>query len=45
MFSTGYLAISVAVGAVLGVGGTVCTQYLINKKNKIKATEDAETVA
>jgi hypothetical protein len=45
MFSTGYLAISVAVGAVLGVGGAVCTQYLINKKNKIKAKEDAKTVA
>jgi hypothetical protein len=45
MFSMGYLAISVAVGAVLGVGGTVYTQYLINKKNKIKAKEDAEIVA
>ncbi len=41
MFNTGYLAISVAVGAVIGVGGAVCTQYLINKKNKIKAKEDA----
>ena len=45
MISTDYLAISVAVGAVIGVGGAVCTQYLINKKNKIKAKEDAETVA
>ena len=45
MFITGYLAISVAVGAVVGVGGTVCTQLFMNKNNKGKADEDAESAA
>jgi hypothetical protein len=45
MFSTGYLAISITVGAVVGVCGTVCTQLFMNKKNKGKANEDAEIAA
>ena len=45
MFSSEYFAISVAIGAVIGAGGTVCTQLYMNKKNKSKADEDAEIVA
>ena len=45
MFSTGYLAISITAGAVVGVCGTVCTQLFMNKKNKGKANEDAEIAA
>ena len=45
MFSTGYFAISMVVGAVVGVGVAVCTQHFINKKNKREADEYAESAA
>jgi uncharacterized membrane protein YuzA (DUF378 family) len=45
VFSTEFLLVAGIVGVAIGVCGTICIQFFLNKNKKGKANADAESAA